>query len=84
MRICLTLCALALASCGPEGPGPVALVVPPVPAAVLAPCEGWQGPPPLTAGALLDAAAAEKRGRQCANARLGAVADMLAAARGPN
>ena len=64
----LTICAMALAGCGPE------LTIPPD---LLAPCPGWTGRRPDTQGELIRAAAAEKGGRVCANAKLEAVAGMI-------
>jgi len=80
MRRCLITCAALLAGCGPEVVTRPVAVAPAIPAAVLAPCPGWTGPTPRTEGDLIDAALAERRGRECANARLRAVNDMLNAA----
>lgn len=62
---CLSICALALAGCGPD---------PAVPPDLLQPCPGWQGRRPLTEGELIRAAWAEKGGRECANGKLAAIA----------
>ena len=65
------ICALLLASCGPETrPIPAQAMIP---ADLLAPCPGWEGTPPATEGQLVDAAAAEKRGRERCNAQLAAI-----------
>lgn len=72
MRLCLIFCALALAACGRDT---VASVY--VPADLLAPAPGWTGPPPATERALILAAAAEKRGREQANAQLAAIAQIV-------
>lgn len=66
MRLCLIICAMALAGCGPE---PAT-----IPAELVEPCPGWQGARPATEGQLIRAALAEKGGRQCANGKLAAIA----------
>lgn len=68
MRRCLIISALLLAACGREAVAP-----PPVALLDLAPCPGWTGPRPVTEGAFARAAAAERAGRLCANAKLDAV-----------
>lgn len=67
MNRCLIACALLLSACGTE---PGGIVVPPD---LLIPAPGWTGPAPRTAGELMDAVAAEKRGRELANARIEAI-----------
>lgn len=77
MRRCLMGCVMLLASCGsPETVRRVA-VVPPVSADLRTGCPGWQGRPPVTVGQLLDAGAAEKAGRLCANAKIEAIDKIL-------
>lgn len=66
MRLCLTICAMALAGCGPDPSI--------IPAELLTPCPGWQGERPATEGQLIRAALAEKGGRECANSKLGSIA----------
>lgn len=65
MRLCLAICLALLASCGPKikAPQPLALLD-------LAPCPGWQGATPSDERSFARAAAAEKAGRVCANAKL--------------
>lgn len=64
MRRCLIIWMMLLAGCGPDpAPPPVALLD-------LAPCPGWTGPRPVTEGGFARAAAAERAGRLCANAKL--------------
>lgn len=70
MRLCLIICAVVLAGCGPDP-------VPAVPPDMLQPCPGWQGRTPETAGELMRAAAAEQAGRRCANLKLHDVAMIL-------
>lgn len=65
MRLCLIICAMALAGCGRDAA---------VPAELLAPCPGWTGRAPETEGDLIRAALAEKGGRLCANGKLEAIA----------
>lgn len=65
---CLIICVTLLAGCGREPP-PVSLLD-------IAPCPGWTGPPPVTERGLARAAAAERAGRICANAKLAALRDM--------
>jgi hypothetical protein len=52
-------------------------VAPPVSADLRTGCPGWQGRPPVTVGQLLDAGAAEKAGRLCANAKIAAIDKIL-------
>lgn len=75
MRRWMTLCAMLLASCGPE-PRPV-VVAPPIPADLLVGCPGWQGSTPVTKGALIDAAHAEQTGRRCANEKIATIAEIV-------
>lgn len=67
MRRCLIISAMLLTACGPD---PAA---PPLALLDLAPCPGWTGPRPVTEGDFARAAAAERAGRLCANAKLGTV-----------
>ena len=68
MRRCLIILALLPAACGRD---PQLIPAPaPVPADLLAPTPGWTGPTPSTEGQLIDAAAAEKRGRLICNGQL--------------
>lgn len=68
MRLCLIICAVALAGCGDR-----AAVIPPE---LVTPCAGWRGARPATEGDLIRAALAEKVGRECANAKLVAIAGL--------
>lgn len=74
MRLCLIICAALLTACGRAEP-----VAPYVPADLLRTAPGWRGAPPATEGQLVDAAAAEKRGRELANARIEAIAQIVGA-----
>lgn len=70
MRHCLIICAALLAGCGPDpAPSPGAALR----LLDLTPCPGWTGPTPTTERQLARAALAERTGRLCANAKLGAV-----------
>jgi hypothetical protein len=69
MRHCLIICAMLLASCGPDLPRAT------IPPELLEQCEGWQGPI-ITEGDFVDAAAAEKRGRLICNARIAAIGEI--------
>jgi len=75
MRLFPLFCALLLSGClrDPE------LVAGPsmVPADLLRPCAGYDGPMPQNEGQLSDALIAEAQGRACANARLEAVRQIL-------
>ncbi|SOB97645.1 hypothetical protein SAMN05877809_1028 [Rhodobacter sp. JA431] len=64
MRRLAITCALLLAACGPDP------VPPPLAGLDLAPCAGWTGVRPKDEGDFARAAAAEKSGRLCANAKL--------------
>lgn len=66
------ICAALLAGCGAE-PAPVVVAPPPIDPGLLQACPGWQGPAPRTEGELIDAAAAERRGRLRCNAQLNAI-----------
>lgn len=69
MRPYLIICAVVLAGCGRDpGPDPGAALR----LLDLAPCPGWQGATPSTERDLMRAALAERTGRLCANAKLGA------------
>lgn len=70
------ICAALLAACGPERP-PVLVTLQPVDPGLLQPCPGWQGPTPRTEGELIDAAAAERRGRLRCNAQLASIETIL-------
>lgn len=76
MRHCLIICALLLAACGPD-PARVVLAPPPISADLLAPCPGWTGPTPQTEGQWVDAAAAEKYGREMCNGQLLTIAQTI-------
>lgn len=75
MKLRLMLCFVLVASCGPERSPAVY-----VPADLLAPPPGWQGGPPQTNGAWIDAAATEKRGLQQCTGQLLTIAEILKAA----
>jgi hypothetical protein len=75
MRRCLIIFAMLPAACGPDPQTIIA--TPPVPADLLAPAPGWTGRPPATEGQLIDAAAAEKRGRLICNGQLLTIADII-------
>lgn len=66
MRRLAITCALLLAACGADP-------VPPLAGLDLTPCPGWTGGVPDTERRLMRAAAAERAGRLCANAKLVAV-----------
>lgn len=72
MHRCLILLLLPLAGCGVSNEPAFY-----VPADLLRPEPGWTGPVPTNVGQLVDAAAAEKRGRETANAKLLTIAEML-------
>ncbi|SOC16828.1 hypothetical protein SAMN05877809_1098 [Rhodobacter sp. JA431] len=71
MRRLANICALLLAACGPD-PAP-----PPLAGLDLTPCPGWTGGLPDTEQRLMRAAAAERAGRLCANAKLVAVREVV-------
>ncbi|SDX32729.1 hypothetical protein SAMN05443573_1228 [Celeribacter indicus] len=66
MRLYLIFCLTLLAGCGHE---------PALSLLDLSPCPGWQGAPPLTEAQFARAAAAERAGRLCANAKLEGVGE---------
>jgi len=68
MRRLMITSMLLLAACGPKP------VMPALELLDLTPCPGWTGPRPATVGAFARAAAAERAGRLCANAKLEDVA----------
>lgn len=72
MRLCLIICALLLAACGPD---PEKVIR--VPEELFRPEPGWIGPVPATEGQLIDAALAEKTGRQRANEKLGTIREIV-------
>ena len=74
MRLCLIICAMALASCGP---GKTAVVRTYVPADLLETEAGWEGPAPQSEREFIRAAEAEKAGRERANAKLEAIGDIV-------
>jgi hypothetical protein len=76
MRLSLTICAALVSGCGAGSPT-VTPVASYVPADLLTPCAGWQGPVPLTEGQWVDATAQERRGRICANGKLASVAQIV-------
>ena len=75
MRLCLFFSALLLSACtrGPEIVAAPAIVQ----ADLLRPCSGYRGSFPVTEGQLSDALLAEAQGRSCANAKLGAINEIL-------
>ncbi|AZB58675.1 hypothetical protein [Cereibacter sphaeroides] len=72
MRLYPIILAALLAACGPE---PSAR--PYVPPDLLVAPPGWTGPSPRDEGQLIDAAAAEKRGREQCIGQLLAVAEIV-------
>ena len=72
----LTICAALLTACGSKPVAP-----PVIPADLLTPCAGWQGPVPSSEGQCARAALAEKTGRLCANEKLGSVAEIVSGGR---
>lgn len=75
MRLFLIISAALLASCGPE------ITTAPIPADLLVPCAGWTGNSPANGGQLVDAAFAEKRGREACNLKLKAISEIVAGPR---
>lgn len=73
MRLCLAISLMLLSACGGSEPAPLD-------ALDLAPCPGWGGAVPATERQFARAAAAERTGRLCANAKLDAVAQLRAPA----
>jgi len=76
MRLYPLCLPLLLAGCFGAGSEPIA-PRPEVPADLLQPCVGYTGPLPQSEGQISDALIAEARGRSCANAKLGTVAEIL-------
>ena len=77
MRLCHLCLAILLSAC--TKPAPNRVVAPhSVPPDLLRPCLGYPGPLPRTEGGFAKAILAEAQGRACANARLAAVAEILA------
>ncbi|WP_101340628.1 hypothetical protein [Cereibacter azotoformans] len=72
MRLYPIILAAPLVACGPEPS--VGIYVPPD--LLLAPA-GWTGPSPRDEGQLIDAAAAEKRGREQCAGQLIAIAEIV-------
>lgn len=77
MRLFPIILAGLLSGCG-AADAPAALHIP---ADLLAPVPGWTGPVPRTEGQLIDAAAAEKRGRERANMQIEAIARIAGTAK---
>lgn len=61
MRLCLIISLMLLGGCGHE---------PALSLLDLEPCSGWEGERPVTESQFARAAAAERAGRLCANAKL--------------
>lgn len=76
LRSALLVATVALTACGSKPVAP-----PVIPADLLTPCAGWQGPVPSSEGQFARAALAEKTGRLCANEKLGSVAEIVSGAR---
>lgn len=72
MRRCLIICALLLAGCGPEP-----AIQPYVPADLLRPVPGYEGPSPASEGMLMTAAIAEKQGREICVGNVLTIAEIL-------
>lgn len=64
MKVLAIICLMALAGCGAQSS---------LRALDLEGCSGWEGGAPTTERELLEAAAAERFGRLCANSKLEAV-----------
>ncbi|ULB08759.1 hypothetical protein ORIO_02255 [Cereibacter azotoformans] len=73
MRLFPIILAVLLAACGPDLPRGAAYVPPDL---LTAPA-GWTGPSPRDEGELIDAAAAEKRGREQCVGQLIAIAEIV-------
>lgn len=78
MRRYLVICAVLLGGCGRDLPEVVA-PPPVIPADLLRGCGGWAGPRPETEGEWVAAALAEMRGRYCANGKIEAIRQTVAA-----
>lgn len=78
MRLCLILCALLLSACGLKQPERVVAAPYSIPPDLLTPSPGWEGARPTREGQYVDAAAAEKEGREDANAKIKAIAKIVA------
>ncbi len=72
----LLFSVMLLTACGLRLP-PGELPTPLVPDDLLRGCEGYLGPKPKSEGQVMAAAAAEKNGRLCANAKLDTVRQIL-------
>lgn len=72
MRLCLIIFVALLAGCGAPSKRVIS-----VPADLFQPEPGWQGPPPVTEGQLIDAAVAERTGRVRANEKLGTIKEIV-------
>lgn len=73
MRNFLIICAMLLAGCSSDEPLAVA---PPIPADLLTGCPGYTGQVPRTERDIVLVVVAEKRGRECANAKIETIAQM--------
>lgn len=74
MRLCLILCGMLVASCGQTETVTVKTYVP---ADLLTPERGWAGGSPITQRDFVEAAEAEKAGRERANAKLRSIAEIV-------
>lgn len=74
MRKRLIICVLLLAGCSSDEPFAVA---PTIPADLLTGCPGYTGPVPRTERDIVLVVVAEKRGRECANAKIETIAGMI-------
>lgn len=80
MRLFLIFCLALLAACGARKPDTIRVVTlppPPIEAELLTPCGGWAGPVPSTERQLIAAAAAERRGRERCNGKIGAIGQIV-------
>jgi hypothetical protein len=77
MRLYLLCCALLLSGCSTPDDIQVVAVPLSVPDALLMKCTGYTGILPQTEGQLSEALLAEVRGRDCANGRIEAIAEIL-------
>ncbi len=71
MRHCLIISLVLLIGCGRDLPTPV------VPADLLEPVPGWNGPTPKTEGQLIGAAMTDKRSLGQCNMKLGSIREIL-------